>query len=100
MSRLVKQILGEGDDSLRHGDIVKFKDKSHYHHDGYYKVDIDDAVGAKPEKPWIENMDGGGGWYIDSGELEVLARADEYDTDSLTHEDVDDIVDGSFDDDE
>lgn len=92
-SKIVEELLGEGHEPLQHGDIVKFKDGSPYHRDGYYRVDINNAIGAKPEKPWIENVDGGGGWYVDADELEVIVRADDDDTGSWTSEDVEAFLD-------
>ena len=103
--------LTESLSECNHGDIIRLvgspKFPGYMRRPGYFRVDTQEALGASEERPWVENLDTGTGFYFDmesdSDAVEVVIPADEYNTMSLnSSQDVDDLIDteefgGTFD---
>lgn len=79
----------------QHGDIVRLT--GYLRRPGYFKVDTEDAIGASPDRPWVEDVDSGTGFYIDPGDvddLEVVISSSEFNTGIIqSSEDVEDMTD-------
>jgi len=102
--QLVESLLNENSQGLNHGDIVQLQ--GYLRRPGYWKVDCEDAVGASPQRPWVENLDTNTGFYIDPSDLDcavVILSADQFDTRALdSSADVEEALEdgNNFDDDD
>lgn len=92
-ANIIPDINPAGSADLQHNDIVEFKPNSPYKRPGYYRVDIENAIGATPQNPWIGEVGSGAGWYIDAEELVVVLSSNEFDTEHLhSKEDVEELL--------
>lgn len=91
-------VLSESN-TFNNGDIVSLTGRLERH--GYYRVDTERAVGASQERPWVEDIDSGGGWYIDPSDLgclELVLSSDDCDTSEMTSAEVEEALNDDEDD--